>query len=164
MKICNSTRLILFFVFLLSCCFSFSYSFVPTSSLFTTPSLLLKSSHNAAFKDTFDKQLRQKVWSFFRSLSNVEQVSSGGEGDNHYDLVVVGAGPVGVFAACKAATSPFNKRVCLVDAPKAGGVLMYEEKDLSIGGPTGLFSKALRDTSKRIRVASLRGMGLRDDR
>lgn len=35
--------------------------------------------------------------------------------------------------------------------------------DLSLGGPTGLFSKALRDTSKRIKVSTLRGMGLRED-
>ena len=43
---------------------------------------------------------------------------------------------------------------------------MNEEtgEDLSIGGPTGLFSKALRDTGKRISVSSLKGMGLRDDR
>jgi len=42
---------------------------------------------------------------------------------------------------------------------------MNEEtgEDLSIGGPTGLFSKALRDTGKRISVSSLKGMGLRDD-
>ncbi len=37
-------------------------------------------------------------------------------------------------------------------------------EDLSFGGPTGLFSKALRDTGKRISVSSLKGMGLRDDR
>ena len=36
-------------------------------------------------------------------------------------------------------------------------------EDLSIGGPTGLFSKALRDTSKQIRVSALRGMGLREE-
>ena len=43
---------------------------------------------------------------------------------------------------------------------------MYNEatkEDLSIGGPTGLFSKALRDTGKRIKVSTLRGMGLRED-
>jgi NAD(P) transhydrogenase len=36
-------------------------------------------------------------------------------------------------------------------------------EDLSIGGPTGLFSKALRDVGKKISVSSLKGMGLRDD-
>jgi len=37
------------------------------------------------------------------------------------------------------------------------------KRDLSIGAPTGLFSKALRDTSKTIKVSSLRGLGLRED-
>lgn len=86
--------------------------------------------------------------------------------DDKYDLIVVGAGPVGVQAALSAASAPYNKKVCLVDAPRASGMLMDEKnnQDLSIGGPTGLFSKALRDTSKRISVTSLRGMGLREDR
>lgn len=54
----------------------------------------------------------------------------------------------------------------LIDAPRASGALMNEAtgEDLSLGGPTGLFSKALRDTGKRISVSSLKGMGLRDDR
>lgn len=98
------------------------------------------------------------------ALALVSDGSNASE-ESVYDLIIMGAGPVGVSAACKAATAPFNKRVCLVDAPRASGVLMDEStnQDLSIGGPTGLFSKALRDTSKRIRVASLKGMGLRDD-
>jgi NAD(P) transhydrogenase len=82
-----------------------------------------------------------------------------------YDLVVVGGGVVGVVAAVTAASSPFSKKVALVDAPRASGMLMNEAtgEDLSLGGPTGLFSKALRDTSKRIKVSTLRGMGLRED-
>lgn len=54
----------------------------------------------------------------------------------------------------------------LIDAPRASGALMNEAtgEDLSLGGPTGLFSKALRASVKRISVASLKGMGLRDDR
>lgn len=85
--------------------------------------------------------------------------------DATFDLVIIGAGPVGVQGALTAASAPFNKKVCLVDAPRASGMLMNEAtgEDLSIGGPTGLFSKALRDTSKHIRVASLRGMGLREE-
>ena len=86
--------------------------------------------------------------------------------DKTYDLAVLGAGPVGVSAALLAARSPHNKNVILIDAPRASGALMNEAtgEDLSIGGPTGLFSKALRDTGKRISVSSLKGMGLRDDR
>lgn len=65
-----------------------------------------------------------------------------------------------------AARAPYTKNVILIDAPRASGALMNEAtgEDLSIGGPTGLFSKALRDTGKRISVSSLKGMGLRDDR
>lgn len=85
--------------------------------------------------------------------------------DKPFDLAVIGAGPVGVSAALLAARAPHNKKVILIDAPRASGALMNEEtgEDLSIGGPTGLFSKALRDTGKRISVSSLKGMGLRDD-
>ena len=81
-----------------------------------------------------------------------------------YDLAVIGAGPVGVQAAIVAATTA-KKNVILIDAPRASGQLMNEEtnEDLSIGGPTGLFSKALRDAAKRIKVPTLRGMGLRED-
>jgi hypothetical protein len=82
-----------------------------------------------------------------------------------YDLAVVGGGVVGVQAALAAASGFYSeKRVCLIDAPREAGVLMSGDEDLSIGAPTGLFSKALRDTSKRIKVSTLRGMGLREDR
>ena len=82
-----------------------------------------------------------------------------------YDLAVVGGGVVGVQAALAAASGIYSKRrVVLIDSMREGGVLMAGEEDLSIGAPTGLFSKALRDTSKRIKVSTLRGMGLREDR
>jgi len=82
-----------------------------------------------------------------------------------YDLAIVGAGVVGVQAALTAASSPLNKKVCLIDAPRASGMLMNEAtgEDLSLVAPTGLFSKALRDSIKTINVASLRGMGLREE-
>ena len=80
-----------------------------------------------------------------------------------YDLAVIGAGVVGVNSAMVAAQAPYLKRVVLIDAPTASGKLMVGDNDLSIGAPTGLFSKALRDTSKRINVNTLRGMGLRED-
>ena len=75
-----------------------------------------------------------------------------------YDLLILGAGPVGVTAALSAAEQ--GKSVLLVDQPTFSGALMNQDEDLSLGGPTGLFSKALRDTSKRISVATLRGMGI----
>lgn len=79
-----------------------------------------------------------------------------------YELVVVGAGPAGTQAVVLAAAT--HGRVALIDAPRASGMLLDPDgNDLSLGGPTGLFSKALRDTSKRIKVSTLRGMGLRED-
>jgi NAD(P) transhydrogenase len=80
-----------------------------------------------------------------------------------FDLVVVGAGIVGVQAALIASQAPYHKRVLVVDAPLASGALFVGNEDLSLGAPTGLFSKALRDTSKRINVEALRGMGLREE-
>ncbi|KAL7482420.1 hypothetical protein ACHAW6_008095 [Cyclotella cf. meneghiniana] len=93
------------------------------------------------------------------------QVSARDLSDTIFDLAVIGGGPVGVSAALLAARAPFFKKVVLIDAPRASGALMNEEtgEDLSIGGPTGLFSKALRDAGKKISVTSLKGMGLRDD-
>ncbi|KAL7568880.1 hypothetical protein ACA910_015530 [Epithemia clementina (nom. ined.)] len=83
---------------------------------------------------------------------------------DNYDLAVIGAGVVGVQAALLAASAPYHKDVVLIDSKTASGALMDGAgNDLSLGGPTGLFSKALRDTSKRIKVDTLRGMGLRED-
>ena len=76
-----------------------------------------------------------------------------------YDLVVIGGGPAGVAGALKGAY--LGKRVLLVDKPKAapaGGGL-----DFFFGGPTGLFSKALRDCAKALDVGSLDAMGLDRD-
>jgi len=84
--------------------------------------------------------------------------------NTEYDLAVIGAGVVGAQAALIAGSVPYSKKVILIDSPSASGALMNGEgEDLSIGGPTGLFSKALRDVSKKIKVDTLRGMGLRED-
>lgn len=84
--------------------------------------------------------------------------------DIEWDLAVIGGGPVGCSAALLAARAPLSKKVILIDAPRASGALMSPlGEDLSLGGPTGLFSKALRDAGKKISVSSLKGMGLRDD-
>jgi len=106
-------------------------------------------------------QMMQSAW----WMRLQKSIASSATDESDYDLVVVGAGPVGVTAALAAAQTPLSKRVALVDAPRASGQLMNEAtgQDLSLGGPTGLFSKALRDTSKRTNVATLRGMGLRED-
>jgi len=81
---------------------------------------------------------------------------AGAELDQDYDLVIIGGGPAGVAGALKAST--LGRRCLLVDKPKAkpdsAGL------DVSFGGPTGLFSKALREAGKAIDVVSLRSMGL----
>jgi len=99
-----------------------------------------------------------------RQPDNRTGSQSGNRPPNVYDLAVIGAGVVGVQAALTAMQDDPTRRVVLIDAPVASGALQAPDgQDLSIGAPTGLFSKALRDTSKRINVQTLRGMGLRED-
>jgi len=69
-----------------------------------------------------------------------------------YDVVIIGGGPVGVSAAVKA--SSLGKKAILVDGTPP--------KQVSFTGPTGLFSKALRDASQRIDVKVLRNMAIGD--
>jgi NAD(P) transhydrogenase len=76
--------------------------------------------------------------------------------EQDYDLVIIGGGPVGVAAALKGAT--LGRRCLLVDKPKLRP--NSEGLDISFGGPTGLFSKALREAGKTVDVTSLRSMGL----
>ena len=77
------------------------------------------------------------------------------------DLAIVGAGPVGTSAALRAAE--LGKSVALIDAPEFSGALSAADgEDLSFGAPSGLFSKALRDTAKKFSVETLRQMGLDD--
>ena len=54
--------------------------------------------------------------------------------------------------------------LCVGDT-SALGALMSEAtgEHLSLGAPTGLFSKDLRDKSERIKVSTLGGMGQRED-
>lgn len=76
-----------------------------------------------------------------------------------YDLIVIGGGPAGIAGALKAAQ--MGKRTLVVDRPKAapadGGL------DYGFGGPTGLFSKAMRDVGKTLDIESLETMGLDND-
>ena len=68
-----------------------------------------------------------------------------------YDVIVIGGGPVGCAAAQHAAF--LGRSALLVDDSKG---LDPHALDLSFGGPTGLFSKALRDSAKSIDVEALR--------
>ena len=71
-----------------------------------------------------------------------------------YDVIVLGAGPAGVAAAVQAAF--FGRRALLIDDP---GETQPNMLDLGFGAPTGLYSKALRDSAKSIDVSARRASG-----
>lgn len=71
----------------------------------------------------------------------------------HYDLVVVGGGPVGITAALRAAS--LGRTSILIDATPP--------RLFQFTGPTGLYSKALRDSALRIDVGVLKSMGISDE-
>ena len=76
-----------------------------------------------------------------------------------YDLIVIGGGPAGVAGALKAAQ--LGKRTLVVDRPKLAPV--EGGLDYGFGGPTGLFSKAMRDVGKTLDIKSLEMMGIDND-
>lgn len=78
-----------------------------------------------------------------------------------YDLVVIGGGPAGVAGAIKAAQ--MGRRAILIDKPKFDAGVLPNGLDLFFGGPTGLFSKALRDCAKTTNVAALRAQDMDSD-
>ena len=69
-----------------------------------------------------------------------------------YDLVVIGGGPVGVTAALRGAALGYS--AILIDATPP--------RQFQFTGPTGLYSKALRDSALRLDVPVLRSMGIVD--
>ena len=69
-----------------------------------------------------------------------------------YDVCILGGGPVGITAALKA--SSLGRRAILIDATPP--------RQFQFTGPTGLFSKALRDAAQRLDVRVLREMGIGD--
>ena len=69
-----------------------------------------------------------------------------------YDLVVVGGGPVGITAALRGAALGYD--TILIDATPP--------RQFQFTGPTGLYSKALRDSAIRLDVPVLRAMGISD--
>jgi len=78
----------------------------------------------------------------------------------HFDIVIIGGGPVGIAAAIKCAC--LGHRAIIVDKPKVAP-RQSDGLDVSFGGPTGLYSKALRDTAKHVDVPSLQSMHLDDE-
>ena len=77
-----------------------------------------------------------------------------------YDLIVIGGGPAGVAAAMNAAH--LGRRALIVDKPKSPPDELTGV-DVAFAGPTGLWSKALRDTALKLSVPTLRAQGLDDD-
>ena len=73
-------------------------------------------------------------------------------GPRVFDVVVVGGGPVGVKGALHAST--LGLHALLIDATPP--------QQFQLTGPTGLFSKALRDAALKVDVAVLRQMGIGD--
>mmetsp|Transcript_18307 Transcript_18307/g.28154 ORF Transcript_18307/g.28154 Transcript_18307/m.28154 type:complete len:687 (+) Transcript_18307:121-2181(+) len=78
-----------------------------------------------------------------------------------YDLVVIGGGPAGVAGAIKAAQ--MGRRSIVIDKPKFDAGVLPNGLDLFFGGPTGLFSKALRDLAKSTNVGALRAQEMESD-
>eukprot|EP00985_Skeletonema_marinoi_P008378 scaffold3778_cov207-Skeletonema_marinoi.AAC.5 len=78
-----------------------------------------------------------------------------------YDLVVIGGGPAGVAGAIKAAQ--MGRRAIVIDKPKFDAGVLPNGLDLFFGGPTGLFSKALRDLAKTTNVAAIRAQHMDSD-
>jgi hypothetical protein len=74
-----------------------------------------------------------------------------------YDVIVIGGGPAGVAAAVQAAF--FGRRALLIDDPGGTDPCTL---DLGFGAPTGLYSKALRDSAKSIDVQARRAAGRTD--
>lgn len=79
-----------------------------------------------------------------------------------YDLVVIGGGPAGFAAALKA--TYLGQRALIVDKPEfietGATVAKMEGLDPTFAGPTGLWSKALRDTAKHLDITSLKAQKL----
>ena len=78
-----------------------------------------------------------------------------------YDLVVIGGGPAGVAGAIKAAQ--MGRRAIIIDKPKFEDGILPNGLDLFFGGPTGLFSKALRDSAKSTNVSAMKAQNMDND-
>jgi NAD(P) transhydrogenase len=149
---------------------SFSLMTTPTATAMTSPII---SDRDSASSQALKNSPRNNVpkTTVLASTTNSDVAMANDDDEGIYDLAIIGGGVVGASAAITASQGAallpggVHRKIILLDAPKASGMLYNEQtnEDLSLGGPTGLFSKALRDTSKRINVRTLRGMGLRED-
>jgi NAD(P) transhydrogenase len=97
---------------------------------------------------------RAKTSALIKPKDGIFGVVSDADLAKPYDVIVIGGGPAGVAAAQKAAF--LGRRALLIDDAKCP----QNELDLAFGAPTGLYSKALRDTAKHVDVDLLARMGL----
>lgn len=98
--------------------------------------------------------VKQSTRALLAPAENAYGVVSAASLAKPYDVVVIGGGPAGVAAAQKAAF--LGRRAILIDNAQCPP----NDLDLTFGAPTGLFSKALRDTAKTLDTALLERMGL----
>lgn len=87
------------------------------------------------------------------STVHLQEAKKSAQTANRFDLLIIGGGPVGVTAALRAAA--LGRTAILIDNTPP--------KQFQFTGPTGLFSKALRDSALRIDVAVLRSMNIDDE-
>ena len=125
---------------------------------YTASSTLLKST---TVEDAAVEEVNGAVESSSGKSDKTFGVVSSDNLNKLYDLVVIGGGPAGVAGAIKAAQ--MGRRAILIDKPKFDAGVLPNGLDLFFGGPTGLFSKALRDSAKNTNVAAMRAQHMDSD-
>ena len=128
------------------------------SSMRSASSTLLRST---TVKDATVEEVNGAVESSSVTSDKTYGVVSADNLNKLYDLVVIGGGPAGVAGAIKAAQ--MGRRAILIDKPKFDAGVLPNGLDLFFGGPTGLFSKALRDSAKNTNVAAMRAQHMDSD-
>ena len=122
-----------------------------------SPSLL----HSTTVKDAAIEEVAAAEAAPPSTNSDIFGTVSSSKLNKLYDLVVIGGGPAGVAGAIKAAQ--MGRRAIVIDKPKFDAGVLPNGLDLFFGGPTGLFSKALRDLAKSTNVAAMRAQDMDSD-
>ena len=138
--------------------FHASHAIHHRSSMRSASSTLLRST---TVKDATVEEVNGAVESSSVASDKTYGVVSADNLNKLYDLVVIGGGPAGVAGAIKAAQ--MGRRAILIDKPKFDAGVLPNGLDLFFGGPTGLFSKALRDSAKNTNVAAMRAQHMDSD-
>jgi NAD(P) transhydrogenase len=136
-----------------------------SSTLAATPTFLGSTTVDAAEKVKDADALAIEEEAAAAAVTNTNERTFGTVSTSKlnklYDLVVIGGGPAGVAGAIKAAQ--MGRRAILIDKPKFDAGVLPNGLDLFFGGPTGLFSKALRDSAKNTNVAAMRAQHMDSD-